>query len=177
LNLVDIVILVLVVVSCVAGLRTGAVRCVFSLLGLIIGIAFASRNYARFAHDWSPGIKSPALANAVWFCLLAIFVMLAAGLLGWLIRNAVELVGLGWLDSLLGLVFGFVQGAVLVTVCIVILALFYPESNWLADAALAKYFFNVTRLTTQITPGELKVKIQDGLAVLEKETPQLLHPK
>jgi membrane protein required for colicin V production len=177
MSLLDIVILVLVVLSMVAGYRSGMVRCIFSLLGLVAGIVFASRNYEQFAAQWSPQMHSRALADAMWFCILAIAIMVLAALLGWLIRGAVKFAGLGWLDQFLGLLFGFLRGAVLVTLCLLTLAAFYPGSEWMSSSRLAKYFLGVTRAATQMTTEELKHRILEGLQTVQADAPEWLHGK
>jgi membrane protein required for colicin V production len=78
---------------------------------------------------------------------------------------------------LAGLVFGMLRGALLVTLCIVTLAAFFPDTRWLGGAQLARYFLGTAHLTTHITPEELKRKVLDGLHVLERDTPYWLQSK
>jgi len=72
---------------------------------------------------------------------------------------------------------GLLRGALLVVLCIVTLAAFFPDTRWLGDARLAKYFLGTAHLTTQMTPSELKEKIMGGLRVLEKDSPEWLKQK
>jgi membrane protein required for colicin V production len=171
MNVVDLVILLLLALSALSGYRSGLIQCVFSLAGLIAGIAVASWHYKRFAYEFAPVVHSQALADAIWFCLIALAVMLVAGLLGMLVRGLVHGVGLGWLDKALGLIFGLLRGAVLATLCIVILAAFYPDTRWLGDAQLSRYFLGSAHMTTRMTPDELKEKVLHGLHVLEQDAP------
>ncbi|HEX4321400.1 MAG TPA: CvpA family protein [Acidobacteriaceae bacterium] len=177
MNLVDIVIVLLLALSAIQGLRTGFVQCIFSFAGLIAGIAVAAWNYQRFAYQFAPVMHSYALSAAICFCLIVLAVMLAAAVLGMLIKGLIRGIGLGWLDSLLGLVFGLLRGAVLATLCIVILAAFFPDTTWLGDAQLSRYFLGSAHLTTQMTPDELKGKIKTGLSVLEQNTPNWIRPR
>jgi len=177
MNLVDIVILLLLVLSAVLGYRSGFIQSCFSLAGLIAGIAIASWNYKHFAGQLAPTVQNPRLAEAICFCLLALAVMLVAGLLGMLIKGLIHGVGLGWLDRIFGLVFGLLRGALLVTLCIVTLAAFFPDTRWLGDAQLSRYFLGSVHITTHITPEELKRKILNGLHVLERDSPDWLQPK
>jgi membrane protein required for colicin V production len=177
MNLVDIAIVLLVVLSAVHGFRSGLIQSFFSLLGLIAGIAVASWNYKRFAFELAPTVHSLPLAEAIGFCLIALVVMLVAGVLGMLVKGLVHGVGLGWLDRLAGLVFGLLRGAVLVTLCIVTLAAFYPDTRWLGDAQLARYFLGTAHLTTEMTPEELKFKILNGLQVMESGAEKWLRSK
>ena len=177
MNVVDIVILLLLVVSAIAGFRSGLIQCIFSLAGLLVGIGVASWNYKHFGYEFASVVHSQALADAICFCLIVIVVMLIAGLLGLLMKSVVHGVGLGWLDSTMGLIFGLLRGAVLATLCIVILAAFYPDTRWLSDAQLSRYFLGSAHLTSRMSPKELEGKIQHGLAVLEQNTPNWLRPK
>lgn len=177
MNVVDIVIVLLIVLSAVHGYSSGLIQSVFSLMGLIAGIAIASWHYRRFAYELAPLVHSRAVAEAIWFCLIALAVMLVAGLLGMLFKGLIHGVGLGWLDKLTGLIFGILRGAVLVTLCIVTLAAFFPDTRWLGNAQLARYFLGTAHMTTQMTPEELKLRIEMGLRVLEKDAPEWLHEK
>jgi len=177
MNVVDIVILVLLALSAISGFRSGLIQCVFSLLGLIAGIAVASWNYKRFAAELAPAVHSLAVAEAITFCLIAIAVMIVAGLIGMLIKGVVHGIGLAWLDKFLGLFFGLLRGALLVTLCIVVLAAFFPDTDWLGNARLSRYFLGSAHLTTHMTPTELKDRIMHGLHVLEKDAPKWLDEK
>jgi membrane protein required for colicin V production len=177
MNLVDIVSVLVMVMSAIQGYRNGLITSIASLLGLIAGIAIASWEYRRFVGTFLPAVHSEALADAIAFSLVALVVMLVAGLLGMLLKGLIHGVGLGWLDRFTGLLFGLLRGALLITLCIVTLAAFFPDTRWLGDAQLAKYFMGTAHLTTHMTPDELKAKIVRGLHVLEKDSPNWLHPK
>jgi len=174
LNPVDFAILILVLLSAVQGLRTGLIRSVFSLAGLILGIIFASSHYKRFAIQLEPMVHSMAVAETIWFCLLVAAVMILAAVAGQLIYSAFHATGLGGLDRLAGLLFGLLQGAVLATVCIIIVAAFFPDTLWLTKAQLAKYFLSSTELITHMTADELKHRILEGLQVLQHDAKGLL---
>jgi len=177
MNLVDIVVLLVLVLSAIQGYRSGLVASIASLLGLFGGIAIASWNYTRLIATVDPIVNGKALSAAISFVLIALVVMLLAGLLGILLKGVIHGIGLGWLDRLAGLLFGLLRGALLVTLCIVALAAFFPDTRWLGDARLPKYFLGTAHLTTHITPEELKEKILLGLHRIEVDSPNWLHPK
>jgi len=177
MSLDDLVILLVIALSAIQGYRSGLIGSVASLLGLIGGIAVASWQYPRFVGIFLPILRSDALADAASFALIALAVMLIAGLAGMLLKGIVHGVGLGWLDCMAGLLFGLLRGALLVTLSIVTLAAFFPDTRWLGDAQLAKYFMGTAHLTTHMTPRELKKKILHGLEILESDSPHWLHPK
>jgi len=177
MNLVDVAILLLMILSAVMGYRSGLIQAFCSLAGLIAGIAIASHNYKRFGAELTPLVKNKPLSDAIWFCLIALAVMLVVGLFGFLLKKAIHGVGLGWLDRILGLFFGMLRGAVLVALCMVTLAAFFPETLWLNDAQLSRYFLGPTQLTVQVTAQDLKSRIEAGLHVLEKNSKELLREK
>jgi membrane protein required for colicin V production len=177
MNMVDVSIVLLLALSAVLGFRSGLIQSVFSLLGLIAGIAIASWNYKRLADELYPLTNDKSLSEAIWFCLLALAVMLVGVLIGLLVKKLIHGIGLAWLDRVTGLIFGLLRGALLVVLCIVTLVAFFPETKWLGDARLAKYFLGTAHLTTQMTPADLKEKIQSGLRVLEKDSPEWLKKK
>jgi len=175
MNFVDIVILILVGLSAFAGFRSGLIRSVFSLVGLVVGVVFASWQYKHFSGEVYQITKNKTLSEAIWFCLLVLGVMVVAGLCGLLVRRLVHLVGLGWLDNLAGFGFGLLQGALLITVCVMTLAAFFPDIAWLSEAKLAKYFISAAEVTTHMTSDELKKRILTGLAEIREHSPAWLH--
>jgi membrane protein required for colicin V production len=177
MNVVDIAIVLLLVLSAVFGFRSGLIQSVASLVGLIAGIAIAGWNFPRLA-DWLvPYIHSVPLSEALAFCLIAIFVMVLAGLIGIVLKKVIHGIGLGWLDKFLGLIFGALRGGLLVVLCIVTLAAFFPTTQWLGDSQLGKYFLSSAQVTSYMSPDELKRRILDGLRVLEQDSPKWLHRK
>jgi membrane protein required for colicin V production len=84
---------------------------------------------------------------------------------------------LGCLDSLAGAVFGFFQGVILVTLGILALAAFFPDTQWLENARLPKLFFGACHLSTHMSPAELAHRVRDGLKILEHDSHELINPK
>ncbi len=172
---VDWVILAVVAAATVGGLAQGFIRTVFSLGGLIFGLTLAAWNYAHLAALFRPIVKVDAVANAIGFLVIALLVMGIANFVGGFVAKMVHRMGLGCLDGLAGAVFGFVQGAVLVMVCILVTVAFFPSEHWLAEAKLPKMFFGACHLSTHVTPGELGDRVRNGLMLLEHESPQWMH--
>ena len=98
LTLVDWIIVILLAGSVLAGLARGFFRSVFSLAGLIAGVALASWNYWRVASFLKRFIHSVEIADAVAFLIIAFLVMAVAAILGSLFAKFFEKVGLGCLD-------------------------------------------------------------------------------
>jgi hypothetical protein len=76
-----------------------------------------------------------------------------------------------------GAIVGFVQGVLLVTICILVTVAFFPQTQWLTQATLPKEFFGALHLSTNVTPGDLKGRVIDGLKTLKHDTPPWMHEK
>ena len=169
---------VVIILACavLAGLAQGFFRSVCGLLGVILGLVTAAWNYGRVASLFLPLVKIPAIANTIAFLLIAIAVMAVIGLIGNLLAKTLRLLGLGWLDGLAGAVFGFFQGALLVTIGILVVVAFFPQAHWIADARLPRMFFGACHVSANVTPAELGERVRSGLRAWEEESPRWLHP-
>ena len=86
---IDFVILIVLGLSIWSGYHGGAVRAMISLVGMIIGIEFASRNFQRFAKELAPMVHSLEAANATWFILQVFIVLIAFNVLAHAIQHEV----------------------------------------------------------------------------------------
>jgi membrane protein required for colicin V production len=174
---VDWVIIAVLLGAVIGGMAQGLFRTVCSLAGLILGIALACWNYLRVAAVFKPIVRVDSIADAIAFLLIAVAVMFIANLIGILLSKVFKSIGLGCIDSLGGAIVGFVQGVLLVTICILVTVAFFPQTQWLTQATLPKQFFGALHLGTHVTPAELKGRVQEGLKSLEHDTPQWMHEK
>jgi membrane protein required for colicin V production len=174
--LVDLVIVLVILLAVLGGLSQGFFRSVCSLAGLLMGLALAAWNYGRIAAMLLPLVRIEAVANAIGFLLIALFVMGLAGAAGKILSKTLHGMGLGCLDRLAGAVFGFFQGALLVMLVILVALAFFPRAHWLEQAKLPKLFFGACHLTAKMSPEELAHRVGRALDMLEEESPQWLRP-
>lgn len=174
---VDWVIVIVMAVSMISGLSQGFFRSACGLAGLVVGLEVASWNYDRVSPLLMPLFRVKAISDAVGFIFIAVLVLAVFAIIGALLAKAFKLIGLGCLDGLAGAVFGFFQGIILVTLGILAIVAFFPQTTWLTDARLPKMFFGVCHLSAHTGPAELSRRIRDGLKVLEHDTNGLITPK
>ena len=173
---VDWIIVMILVGSVIAGIVQGFLRSVFSLGGLILGLVIAAWNYDRIAHVVKPILHNEQVSNAIGFILVAFVVAAISTTIGVLLSKMFKKLGLGCLDSLAGALFGFFQGALLVTVFILVTVAFFPDTEWLTQARLPKYFFAACHLSANISPSGLSELVRKDLNRLERESPAWMHP-
>ena len=174
---VDWAIVIFMALSVLAGVQQGFFRSVASLGGLILGLALAAWNYGRVAALLKPFVRLEAVADTIGFLAIALFVMALAGVAGSILAKTLHKLGLGCLDSLAGAVFGLLQGALLVTLCILVAVAFFPKSPWLVEGRLPKQFFGICHLSTHVSPEDLARRLREGLRILEEESPEWMHPE
>jgi len=173
---VDLAIIAVLLVATLGGIAQGFLRSACSLGGLVLGLLLASWNYERVAALFKTVLPLQAADNVLGFLIIALAVMAIANVTGGILSRTIKDMGLGCLDKLGGAVVGFVQGALMVLLCILVTVAFFPGQRWLAEARLPQMFFGACHLSTHITPGQLGGKVRDGLRVLEDESPEWMHP-
>jgi len=172
----DLAIIVILIVATLGGMAQGFLRSICSLGGLVLGLLLAAWNYDRVAALLKPVIPVRPIDNVIGFLVIALLVMAAANLAGGILAKTIKGMGLGCLDKMGGAVVGFVQGTLLVMLCILVTVAFFPGQRWLADARLPQMFFGACHVSTQMSPGDLGNKVRDGLRSLENGSPKWMHP-
>jgi membrane protein required for colicin V production len=154
-------------VSVVVAFIHGLLVEVCALVGLIAGILLAGRYYLDVTPYVSGLIHEPAAAHAAAFLLIALVVMLVAGIVGRVLRWILRRVGLGWADRLAGGVFGLLKGYVVVALAVAAVVGFFPGQAWLAQSQLVPYFLPGAHGSATVLPQELGGRIQFGLHQLQ----------
>ena len=173
---IDWAIVIVVALAVMGGLTQGFFRSFCSLAGLVLGLALAAWNYPTVARSLIPIVHNEEIADIIGFLLIALLIMVVAGILGNVLARTLHSIGLGCLDRIAGGIFGFFQGVLLVTLAILVTVAFYPQAHWLVEARLPRYFFAACHLSTRMSPEQLAQRVRFGLRTLEAETPEWLHP-
>jgi len=159
MNLADLLIIAVLVVSVVSAFVKGFFVEVFSLAGVILGLFIAAANYAAFAPWVVRVVQNREAANLIAFLLLA-------GIAGRLVRGLFRQVGLGFVDRLLGAVFGLVKGCIVITLVLMAIVAFLPRQNWLVNSRLAPAFLTAAHGGSHVVPFALGEEIRQGLEAL-----------
>ncbi|MGC1424405.1 MAG: CvpA family protein [Terracidiphilus sp.] len=175
MTLVDWIIVVVMAAAVLTGIARGFFRSAFSLAGLVLGLTLAAWNYWRFAAVLKVVIHSVEVADAIAFIVIALLLMVVAAILGSLLAKFFEKVGLGCLDRLAGGLFGFIEGLVFVMVCILVTVAFFPQTVWLTEAKLPRYFFSALHVSIRVTPSRFSDRVRNELQTLESESQKLIH--
>jgi len=116
LQVIDWIFLVILTLSMVIGLVRGLVREVVSLVGLVLAFILA-REYATPIGYWFDFmLETPLARYAAAFATIFLSVLLISALVGWILSKIIQISSLKFLDHILGGLFGFLRGLVLLMV-------------------------------------------------------------
>ncbi len=153
MNWLDIVIIIVAVVLGFGGLRQGIIRTAFGIAGLIIGIILAGCYYEPLAALLST--SGATWAKIAAYAIIVIATLIVAGVVGWLVAKAVHFAALGWLDRLLGFVFGIAVGALFCAAFLAIVLKYYPGSvSVISQSAIARFLVQEFPLLLALLPAE-----------------------
>lgn len=135
----DYIVMSMIALSVIIGGWRGVVYEVLSLLGWMVAY-FVAR---LFAHSLAPhmpaALGSDATQTAAAFAALFLGVLVVSGVVSILLSKLVKFVGLGWLDSLLGALFGLARGTFFVLLLVLLAGLSdLPQEAFWRDAKLSK---------------------------------------
>ena len=125
-NWFDVVLALLILLSGIAGLRSGLARVVVGLIATIAGFIAGFWCYGIIAAKLMPIIHSPIAANILGF-LAVLAIILLGSLIAALLSSIFKWVGLSWFNHFLGGVAGLVRGALIVAIVANVLIAFSPS--------------------------------------------------
>jgi len=119
INAVDIILLICFIPAVIGGIKRGFVKQVASLVALILGVWAAWYFSDFFAHNVNIWLETnKVLTQIIAFAAVFLIVILFINMIGHTIHALVNLVLLGWLDKLLGVLFAFLKYAFIVSMVI-----------------------------------------------------------
>ncbi len=110
MNLIDIILLICFIPALFGGIKSGFIKQVAALAALLIGIWAGwqfSSFFAESVNIWSDTNK--ILVKIISFAAVFLIVVFVINLIGHAIHGILNLVMLGWLDKLLGVLFSIVK--------------------------------------------------------------------
>jgi membrane protein required for colicin V production len=167
-NIADVVIVLVLLVSVIQAAVSGFFQEAFAIAGAVFGYLAAAWQYRPLAGHMAPYISSRWLAEIVAFLAIFLAVLILAGILGRTVRWLMKEVGLSGIDRFMGALLGLVRGSLLVSIVLVGVTAFIPNSRWLEGSALAPYFLVVGRAAIWVAPSELRSQFYHGLDYLRQ---------
>ncbi len=153
MNGLDIIIIALLAIATLIGLRTGIIKAVLSLVGVIIGVILAGRFYAALAEQLT-FIPQETIARIVAFVIILAAVMVIAGVLASVLKWIASVVMLGWINRLGGAIFGLALGAIFCGALLAIWVKFLGIEGLIAESGLATLLLDRFPMVLTLLPEE-----------------------
>jgi len=156
MNWLDIVIIVFLFITTIAGLSKGLIKTIIPLVGVILAVVLAGHYYGSVA-DWlSHGLHSASQANIVGFAIIFIAVVIVSLIIASLLSKFLSLLLLGWVDKLGGAVLGFVIGGFIVGAILTIITKYqFPGmERTIQNSNLASFFVVHFNMVLPLLPKE-----------------------
>ena len=157
----DLAVLLLVAASAVIGAWRGLIGEVLALLAWAIAIVAAWLFGPGIGESLFSGIKEPALRTLAGCGSMVVAVLVAMMALKFLIRKALQALGLSLTDRVLGAVFGVVRGMAIVLVLVAAAGLTgIPKQAWWKEASLAPPLETVVLALRPMLPPDIGKRLR-----------------
>ena len=136
MSVFDLIVIGIVALSTIIAFWRGLIRGVMSLVALIAAV-LAAIQFSPAVAAMLSALGDPVTRYLAAFALIFIVVALVGALLGWLLSRAIRAIGLGFVDRLLGAVFGVARGVLIVVIAVLLAGLTtLPRQEWWQNALL-----------------------------------------
>ena len=158
----DFAILTILLVSLLLGLWRGLVYEVLSLAGWPIAFML-SKLFANSIMPLLP-LQQEAMRIAVAYIVVFAAALIVWGVLVWLLVRLVKAVMLGWLDSVMGGLFGVLRGVLVILALVWLAGLTHiPERPFWRGAKISKTAEDIALLTKSWLPDNIAQRIRYGI--------------
>ena len=150
----DIVIIVILAISTFFGLRTGIIKAVLSLAGVILGVVLAGRFYTALADVLPFFSENSNAAKIVAFAIILIGVMVIAVILARLLKWAASAVMLNWVNQLGGAVFGLALASIFCGALLAIWVKWLGIGSTISESFISVFLLDKFPLVLALLPDE-----------------------
>ena len=153
---VDYAILGILLISSFISLMRGFVREALSLVGWILAFWISLTFAAGFSDLLKSTITDPTFRLIVAFVALFVMALVVSATVNFFAARLVQRTGLTRMDRFLGVIFGFLRGAVLVSILVLIAGLTtLPKEPWWGDSFFLFRFEAIAVWVSGFLPGSI----------------------
>ncbi|MBT3371305.1 MAG: CvpA family protein [Rhodospirillaceae bacterium] len=163
INVTDLVVLILLLVSGLLALGRGFVKEVLSIGGWIVATVATIGLFPYVQPMVQKYVDQPLIAGSITTVVVFVAVLTAASFLSSAISRRVQRSEIGVLDRSLGFLFGLLRGAAVIALAYIVLLQFLPakdQPDWLRQARAMP----AIEYSAQMLAGLAPENVRDGLA-------------
>ncbi len=166
----DVVLVLILLWSAIAGLRSGFARVVVGFIATIAGLLAGFWFYRMLAEELMPWVKTPTMAQILGFLIIFVGVLIVGAVIGALLSRLLRWFGLSWFNHFLGGIAGFFRGALVIAAVAAVFVAFSPSPTpqFLAGSRVLPYVAEVAWWLVDLAPKELKDAYEQQLQNLKR---------
>ncbi len=183
MHILDIIIGIFLLAFVINGLRKGLIQSVLGLLGLILIIVLIVKvgTPVKFMLIQELGINE-IIAMILSYILIVIFIVIIIRLVGWILGNIISVLNAGCLDKILGMIFGFLNGVLIIAIILILLDISPIRKtvrNATRDSVAVQYIRKFTHIVDSNFPDteKLKIPIEKSMEDLDKKFTETIEQK
>jgi len=153
---VDYAILGILLISSFISLVRGFVKEALSLVGWIVAFWVSLSFAVPLSNLFETSSDDPTLRLIIAFVALFVLSLIVSSVINFFASRLVQRTGLTGTDRFLGVIFGFLRGAVLVSVLVLLAGLTtLPKEDWWDDSFLLFRFQAIAMWIRELLPGDV----------------------
>ena len=169
MNLLDILIVNILVFCLMRAFFSGLVKELFSIIGIVAAVLWASSNYPSISGFLSKVIPNTVITNIMGFFILFCVVMIIISITGLILnRLFLNIAFIKPVDRIFGTLLGFAKGILMASVIIMVLTAFLPKGSPLLKHS---YFFPYVAVVSDnmalFIPNKMKQRFFTKRFILE----------
>lgn len=155
-NWADYFIIAVILISTLTSLMRGFVSEAISLLTWIIAVLIAIKFASPLSSLFAGMVKTPSLRLMISAIVLFLAVLIVGSIISHLLLMIIRGSGLSGTNRLIGMVFGFARGVLLISILILFVQFTsVPKDPWWSNSQLIPYFSNIAAWLHRIIPMEV----------------------
>ncbi len=158
MNWIDLVLLLVVASSVLAGFSAGFARVTVGFVAMLVGLFCGFWFYGIVAQYFVDYVSSRTIANLIGFFTILAGVLILGAIVGRILAKFFKWAGLSWLDRLLGGAFGVVRGFIIAAAMAAVLLAFAPTPPppSVVESRFLPYVIDGADVLASLTPRELR---------------------
>ena len=169
MNFFDIIVIVILSYCLIRGVFRGLIKELSSIIGVLGGFYAAFTYYMLVAKPLSKWITNTGYLNILSFLIIFCGVFIIISILGVIINYLLKIAFLGWLDRILGSVFGAMKGILIVSVLLIAFTAFLPKGTpVIKDSLLSPYVTLVSEKMAKVISKDMKHDFSTKIATIKK---------
>lgn len=166
---IDSFVVIFCIFCLIRGVFRGTVKEAFSIAGIFIGLIVAAAFYSHPSHVLFGWVANPRTGYLLGFLMLFGITYFLMDIFGILTTYLFHIVTKGWSSRLTGGVAGSLRGVLLVSVLLIPLITFLPDSSKFVKASkLFSMESSITEQMTHLTPKGLQNKFNANFICYQK---------